>query len=268
MPKKENIDHLLPFASKKAKAAFSQFFSGLALPVPAPDEFLKTRGGGAMLFLNSFGSVLRITDNAKYPPIDHGKIVQPLTSFTAGFQRAELFPGVKSPISSWSQVFKVRSDLESSGILFDDIQLDNCGYLSGLDEDDAENIVVIDIEACRQLHSITKDVKQLLDKAKSVLSWAGIKAEADDQVTPESRQSAFYKPLRESFKNICHPGTAMPDSKKVFAFWELCAQTKDAGKLSTCWNTGMMAKHRGIPDQAAKYEESLRRYHSHLQQDL
>lgn len=196
-----------------------RLFGSLCLPVPLDEQYLETSDRGAMVFLNKFGVVLRISvpdlledpKEAKYrfDPVPHPDIGQPIAAFTVGKLRAELLPGLRL---GWNgkHSAELKERLDGDGIDFHDAsRLSNYGYLPLTNDQYPDGIpVVVDRNAARR-----RGPAHFTDKLHPF--------------PPRELGQMF----REAWPDAAGPAKR----EKMVEFWQACADLKQQNKLVAGW---------------------------------
>lgn len=205
----------------------------LQLPVPAGiDEYA---GGfeGVMLPLNDYGIFIRIEKSQEdikaktFDRIDDSPyVLQPIVRIPAGKMMVELCPGVM-PVSSPREVAHLKKALQQERIQFWDSHQANAGRLPVVTPGFPDGFpVVIDRLAVRRL-------SEGAGLAKLLMGGLFSKHKMEDDV-----QARFYAPVRAAFASAWPQDADAPDAEKMKAFWQICADQKEQGKLLDGWNHG------------------------------
>lgn len=170
---------------------------------------------GALVFLDDFGIVVRV--EAKIDPqFPDGKPVDPFVLQPIGVMEApktlvEICPGVLPAHSNDDEW--IKDYVEKRGLRFWDHQQANCGRLPVV------------------MPGFPNGVPVIIDRSGIHRPDGGV------SVVPRSEnrgcvlQERLYRPLREAFR----VAVASQDAEKMKAFWALCRQFRQEGKLLSPW---------------------------------
>src|SRR5690606_33724218 len=107
---------------KNDALGLSHVFQQLQVRMPQSGEFYEANDpGGAIVFLNSTATCIRITQNKKNPPVHHDRVLQPLITrqFPSLDARIDVYPGVRYEAHFPSKE-ELREVLKEDGILWHD----------------------------------------------------------------------------------------------------------------------------------------------------
>jgi len=182
----------------------ADFFNAMAMPLPGDKQFTRTTDLGALVFLDAPGCVLRITNDEQFPAIKHRRVLQPVFSRPAGAFRAEIFPGIRCPVSSDERIIEAAQELIEGGISFPnplEIRDDNFGQLpDGF-------VVAVDMGALADTRAGTR----------------------------ETVRQDLYEDLAQAFGAAWPDGAARPDAGRLAQAWALCLKMKEQGLLAADW---------------------------------
>ncbi len=201
-------------ANEDDAASLTAFFNAMAMPVPEKGEYTATTDKGGLVFLDAPGCVLRFTLNEAFPAIVHRAVLQPVFSRNLGIFRAEIFPGVRSPVSSEDDLVRAATWLRDDGIVFPDfkeIREDNFGYLPLTDSENPRGMPV------------ALDMGAMKDKRTT------------DATMDPGPQRILYGELAAMFSQAWPDDAPLPDVKKLTKAWALCLKIKEQGALAADW---------------------------------
>jgi hypothetical protein len=269
------------FLDQAQSEKYGSYFSALHLPEPNDGEYVRTYDGGYLNFLSRYGMILRFTEAARCPLIDHPRILQPIASRLIGRYRADLYPGIYSPALEGRE--RLEEELNADNISFNinvfmsggENRPDNCGYLPKPDgSGPSDYIVVLDPDACRDYGpkeasapAITAEAMPASDAGTNSKLWQKMREffrRADSLprpvkpsplplVLPDTPQTRLYRPLIEAFHVAWPAEEKEPAPEKIHAFWSLCRQMKGEEVLIAQWDDRNNAVSR-----AQRYEMRLR----------
>src|ERR1035437_561051 len=136
------VDEAKSLYGKETAQAVKSFFNAMALPVPHEKEYHETYGDGFVVFLDDYGLLIRLTNDTKYPLMEHARILQPLMTRKAGELRISLSPGVHLTDDE-KAASRLSNTLKKDNINFWDNGAKNIGRLPSLSPKDKKDYVVI-----------------------------------------------------------------------------------------------------------------------------
>lgn len=198
-----------------------QALDHLQLTVPEDeDQFLIGRLS-LMLILDEFNLVVRLSP-ANYMADEseayrHPRLLQPIASIPSGSVIIKILPGLHQA-QDVSEESELAQSLETDGIDFWDLKLSNIGRLPFKTPAFPKGIpVVIDHDAVNTLRF-------------------GVLQESDSFKEAQKAQEELYASLRQAFQTAWPDFSVPPDGKKMKAFWDLCKQHAQEGKLAAGWH--------------------------------
>lgn len=198
---------------KESTGHLIETFNKLGLPVPqTQQDYRVTADGGALIFLNAYNCVIRITEQY-FPAYDHPHILQPIASFPDEDIRIEINPGITCPAQR-KDIAIVDKILHKDLLTINNSDRHelNIGLLPAKTANFPEGIpVVIEMPAVRHLTQNVKDIAEILKKCPS-------------------DQKEFYAPLRQAFCKAL-------DKNDMKEFWQFCTTMKKNGALIAGWKT-------------------------------
>lgn len=241
---------------KAAGRAIKNFFRNAGLPVPqgsncryeedTTSEFWATYGGGYVTFLNDYGCVFRITNNEKYPLIQHKRILQPIASRQNGNIRLEIYPGITSLDDTRDKnhtgIKALIKELERQCYDPWDCTPRNCGVLPVTEEKKGTKSAILKalnflLPVCLRkelAYTVVLDADAVNALKQSVQSTC---EELDNSI-----QGTLFKPLRDCFSAAWPETQAKPDHRKMAAFWQTCREMTEKKILVAGWLDSKDAK--------------------------
>ncbi len=219
--------------NKTTARQVESFFNNLGLPLPQETwqgkEYTKATEGGLITFLNDAACVIRLTPHFAGQAKTHPHILKPLFQRDCGLMRAEIFPGLASPIS-YDDLMRLRSLLNRDDISFWDDSKANGGYLPyfSLPQFPKGVPVVIDVAACNDLLAGVRWARAALRK---------LTGQKRTELETEALQDELYGELREAFATAWPAGKNHSDPTALARAWNMCADMKQQGLLITNWQT-------------------------------
>ena len=194
------------------------FFENLGLPVPQEtpqgNEYTQASEGGLITFLNDSACIIRLAPHSAGVSQEHPHILKPLYQRDCGKLRAELYPGVISPVNYYD-LLRLERALDRDDIRLWDNHEDNCGYLPHytLPQFRKGIPVVIDVDACEKIKAGVRWARALLRKMTY------------EQKKPLPAATAWPAAANQS------------DPAALARAWDMCADMKQQGLLIANWQT-------------------------------
>ncbi len=224
--------------------------TALSLPVPGEGEFLQTREGGALIYLEDQGCVIRITHNNQHPYNKNDFVLRPLAALQADHFRIHINPGLPCPVNP-DEIGDLVAILADDKLGFHDCFPENAGYLPYKTVEFPNGIpVVIDEPAVNILRDDIADIfaKPLNDRQKSA------------QASARNIQDQLFEPLRKAFHKAWPMQNECSIQENMIAFWDLCKEMKAQGMLVDSWNktTDKRILRKSPIEISAKYAAKIR----------
>jgi len=228
----------------------------LQLPLPESlHEYMAPSVGGALMFLEDYGCVLRIehSENRNGERLDHPHILQPIASLPINDVIIEICPGTICADREIDTKLVINK-LEDDGICYWDRNERNTGLLPIKKLGFPRGVpIVIDRLAVEEISGKIDILKKYLSENFSIKNTS----KKDHSIFPDGDpQEELYGPLKTAFKGAWDAGK---NKDQIDKFWQLCSEFKEEGKLISGW-TDKSNTHipEWIPDMSNIYAKRLK----------
>ena len=205
--------------------AVAHFFKNVDLPMPKTHaEFTETSDNGYLIFLNEEACVIRLTDHWKHPTVHHPLILKSLFSRRCGKLRADIFPGVETPVSDEDRVKLFKAHLDD-GMDADMINNNNGGYIIKNSQKTA---------LCIDTGDIYIDNYTFKGLRRSVINLA---KHIQNAIIPLPAQNDDYQELQDNFRRAWPRFSKSADIAHINSTWTLCREKADKGILVRNWQS-------------------------------
>lgn len=218
-------EYFTALASPAAAAEIEMEVERLGLPLPARGEYLQTREGGALLYLEEEGCAVRITHDKKHPYNPHDFMLRPLGALKAAHFRIHVNPAVVCPIDT-DEIESLVALLADDKLGFRDCFAENAGYLPVKTPEFPNGIPVVIDEP---------SVKALTDDIAAIFARPLDEKQRAAQRAARNIQDDLFAPARRAFRQALD--TCGPDGKPAMRdFWDICRDMKKRGLFTDSWN--------------------------------